>query len=83
LRVPSWNYRGAPTQERHIGPVAEDFHDAFAVGGDPRFLAPADVAGVALASVKALQVEIKQRDVRIADLESRLAKLEALLAQPR
>lgn len=83
LPVPSWNYRGSSTEERHIGPVAEDFHAAFGVGADPRFLAPADVAGVALASVKALQDQVKERDVRIGELEERLARIEALLTTQR
>ena len=83
LRVPSWSYIGAAAGERHIGPVAEEFHAAFQVGGDPRFLAPADVAGVALASVKALQSEVQARDARIAELEQRLLHLEILLEAQR
>jgi hypothetical protein len=80
MPVQRWRYRDAPEQQRHIGPVAEDFHAAFEVGADPRYLAPADVAGVALASVKALQVELGERDRRISELEARLAALEARLA---
>ena len=83
LSVPAWNYRDAQASERHIGPVAEDFHATFGVGADPRFLAPGDVAGVALASVKALQNEIKQRGAHIEALEARLQRLEALLVEPR
>jgi hypothetical protein len=83
LDVPAWNYRESTAAERHIGPVAEEFHDTFGVGADPRFLAPGDVAGVALASVKALQDEVRQRDARISELEARLQRLEALLAEPR
>lgn len=83
LPVPAWRYRDAEAGERHIGPMAEDFHATFGVGADPRFLSPGDVAGVALASVKALQDEVKQRDQRIAELEARLQRLEALLVEPR
>jgi hypothetical protein len=83
LPVTSWQYNDAPAGERHIGPVAEDFHAAYDVGGNPRYLAPADVAGVALASVKALQAQVKQRDARIEQLEARLARLESLLSDKR
>lgn len=83
LPVPAWSYRDAEAGERHIGPMAEDFHAAFGVGADPRFLSPGDVAGVALASVKALQDEVRQRDERIAELEARLQRLETLLVEPR
>ena len=79
MPVSSWNYRGAPEQERHIGPVAEDFHAAFALGASNRYIAPTDMAGVALASVKALQDEIRERDAKIESLEERLRKLEARL----
>jgi hypothetical protein len=79
LSVPSWNYLG--DAQRHIGPIAEDFHAAFAVGGDPRYLAPADVAGVALAAVKAMQDQVRERDAHIAELEARLARIEAALAR--
>jgi hypothetical protein len=79
LPVGSWNYRGAPERERHIGPVAEDFHAAFELGASNRYIAPTDMAGVALASVKALQEEIHDRDAKIEQLEDRLRKLEARL----
>jgi hypothetical protein len=79
LPVSSWNYRGAPEHERHVGPVAEDFHAAFELGASNRYIAPTDMAGVALASVKALQEEIRARDTKIEQLEDRLRKLEARL----
>lgn len=47
LPLGEWRYRD--TDERHIGPTAEDFAAAFGpVGTDPRGLAAMDVAGVAL-----------------------------------
>ena len=79
LPISSWNYRGAPAQERHLGPVAEDFHAAFGLGTNERYVSITDEAGVALASVKALQQEVKQRDERIEQLETRLHALEARL----
>jgi hypothetical protein len=82
MPIDSWNYRGAPAQERHVGPVAEDFHAAFGLGRSERYIAPTDMAGVALASVKALQHEIRQRDEHIKELERRLQALEARLDTP-
>jgi hypothetical protein len=79
LPILKWNYIGAAADDRHVGPVAEDFHAAFGLGKDERIVAPADMAGVALASVQALQQEVKQRDQRIAELETRMAELEALV----
>ena len=46
---------GAP---RHLGPTAEAFHLAFGLGADDGTIAPADMAGVALAAVKALDARV-------------------------
>ncbi|GAB4200014.1 MAG: hypothetical protein Tsb002_35950 [Wenzhouxiangellaceae bacterium] len=79
LPIWTWNYLTATTEDRHIGPVAEDFYAAFGFGQSERSLAPADVAGVALAATQALQEEVAVRDRKIEQLEERLARLEALL----
>jgi hypothetical protein len=79
LPLYTWNYLSADLADRHIGPVAEDFHAAFGLGSNERSLAPADVAGVALAATQALQAEVAARDRRIEELEARLARLEAAL----
>ena len=81
LPIWTWHYLTADDNDRHIGPVAEDFYAAFGFGRSERSLAPADVAGVALAATKALQTEVAERDRRIVELEARLARLEAALEQ--
>jgi hypothetical protein len=79
LPIFSWNYIKTSTGDRHIGPVAEDFYRTFGFGMSERSLAPADMAGVALAASQALSAEIDKRDQRIAELEARLERLEAAL----
>ena len=79
LPIFSWNYIKTSDGDRHIGPVAEDFYRTFGFGVSERSLAPADVAGVALAASQALSAEIDKRDRRIAELEARLERLEAAL----
>ena len=81
MPISIWNYRGSDASDRHLGPVAEDFHKAFGLGTSDHFVAPTDMAGVALASVKALQDEISERDQRIAQLEKRLHDLEILVSR--
>lgn len=83
LPISTWNYIGAGESDRHLGPVAEDFHAAFGLGASDHFVAPTDVAGVALASVKALQDEVRERDERIDQLEARLRELEDLVRHGR
>lgn len=77
----TWNYLSSDTQDRHIGPVAEDFYATFGFGTSAKQLAPSDVAGVALAASQALQREIAARDQTIAALEARLARLEEILME--
>jgi len=58
LTIHSWQYKEDPTQARHIGPMAEDFHKVFGLGIDDKHLSPTDTGGVALAAVKALQEQV-------------------------
>jgi hypothetical protein len=78
LPVATWTYLNDTAP--HMGPMAEDFRAAFGLGDSDRYLAPADVAGVALAAIQGLNTDIEEKDARIADLESRLENLEALIA---
>jgi hypothetical protein len=78
--VTSWNYRNS--EERHIGPVAEDFVAAFDVGctlddgsRDDKYLSTMDVAGVALVAIQALNEKTKEID----DLKTQLEELKALV----
>jgi hypothetical protein len=79
LPVEAWRYRG--TQERHIGPVSEDFVSAFDVGTvkngrrDDKYLSPGDVAGVALAGVKELVQENQELSKQNQELRDMLEKL--------
>ena len=84
MQLEAWNYKG--TDERHIGPVAEDFAAAFDVGTireddgmrENHYLAASDVAGVALIGVQELTKENAELRQRIEQLES---MVQALLAQ--
>lgn len=78
LPMLTWSYLAS--EDKHVGPVAEDFHRAFGLGASDSMIAPSDLAGVALAAVQALQQEIDARDRRIETLEQRLARIEAQLA---
>ena len=77
LPVFEWSYRDRPVQERHVGPMAEDFHAAFGLGGDPARLAPSDVAGVALVAVQELAQQVEQRKGDVAEMRARVDALEA------
>ena len=75
LPVYQWSYKA--NADRHVGPVAEDFHETFKLGGDPTRIAPGDMAGIALASIQALYQQLAEKDKTIASLIKRLDRLEA------
>ncbi len=68
-------------QTRHMGPVAEDFHAAFGLGADDRHIAPRDVAGVALAAIKAQQAMIRERDAQMSALQEEMSALKELVSR--
>jgi trimeric autotransporter adhesin len=87
LPITSWRYAAEPGDVRHLGPFAEDFHQAFGLGSDDTSIGLLDIAGVSLAGVKALEErtqEIAARRERAdalekenVDLRVRLARLES------
>ncbi|HAV63354.1 MAG TPA: hypothetical protein DCY13_13435, partial [Verrucomicrobiales bacterium] len=46
LPIHSWSYQAQPGQ-RHVGPVAQDFHSAFGLGEDDKSISTVDADGVA------------------------------------
>lgn len=83
LAIHSWRYREDPTQARHIGPMAEDFHRLFGVGADSAHLSPTDTGGVALAAVKALHEQLADLMREAAQTHRELDTLRAELAALR
>ena len=76
LPVQSWNYKAQPG-DKHIGPVAQDFHEAFGLNGkDDTHIATVDEAGVALAAIQGLNQKLEQtlqqKETEITELKRRL-----------
>ncbi len=77
IPIETWGYKAQDPSIRHIGPMAQDFYTAFAVGeGDTR-ITTIDADGVALATIQGLHQLVQQRDAQIAALERRLSALES------
>jgi hypothetical protein len=78
LPVSTWSYRVDADGVRHIGPMAQDFHAAFGLGGeDSTHIATVDADGVALAAVQALEARTRALADENAALRARLDALEA------
>ena len=70
----TWNYIYEGSKVRHIGPMAEDFYQAFGLGTGNTSIGVQDLAGVSLAAVKALEE-------RTAELQQKSAEVDALRLQ--
>lgn len=79
LPISEWEYKDTPGQ-RHVGPMAQDFRDAFGLGANDTSLATIDTSGVALASVKALHQQNLALRERNDVLEERLDGLAQQVA---
>ena len=67
LEITKWNYKG-DEDAQHIGPTAQDFKKTFGVGADDKSISTIDPSGIALAAIKELYSQLKQRDEEIAKL---------------
>jgi len=76
LEVSTWEYDSAQ-DATHMGPMAEDFHDAFGLGADRECIANVDADGVALAAIQGLSKRLEQRDERIDELSEEKEALSA------
>lgn len=74
LPINTWRYK--TDSARHIGPMAQDFAAAFGFGSDDTHVAPADVGGVALAAIKALNDVVSAKDAQLEAQRSKLDELE-------
>jgi hypothetical protein len=83
LPVSTWNYKTQPAGVRHIGPTAQDFKAAFAVGETDTGISTVDEGGVALAAIQGLnqklQEELNRQDAENAELKQRLEALEKIV----
>lgn len=63
LPVYSWNYKAEDSSVVHVGPMAEDFYDAFHLGGENgnKSISTIDPAGIALAGIKALNEKLARQ----------------------
>jgi hypothetical protein len=65
----SWNFKGADPSIRSLGPTAQDFYAAFALGRNDKSIANVNLEGVALAAAQGLNTKV---DEQTSLLQSRL-----------
>ncbi|NQT83837.1 tail fiber domain-containing protein, partial [bacterium] len=77
VSITEWNFKGY--SQRHIGPMAQDFHALFALGGSDTMIDSGDLQGVSLAAIQGLHEIVKEKDAKISSLESRIEALETFV----
>ncbi len=76
LPISTWSYIAQGEGIRHIGPMAQDFMAAFAVGETDTGITTIDADGVALAAIQGLNRKLEAEN---AELRRRLEAIEARL----
>jgi hypothetical protein len=82
IPVSTWNYKSQPAATRHIGPMAQDFAQAFGVGEDNRHITGIDADGVALAAIQGLNEKLEnallEKNAELEKLQEQAAKVDLL-----
>jgi hypothetical protein len=81
IRIQRWHYRGS--QVPHLGPTAEDFYDAFALGTGPTSISSVDADGISLVAVQALERRTTQLLEQNAALQTQLEELRRIVTENR
>ena len=84
LPISEWQYK-EHADARHIGPMAQNFREAFALGHDEKHITSVDADGVALAAIQGLNEKLdeqgRDKDARIKELEKSVGELKNLVEQ--
>jgi trimeric autotransporter adhesin len=81
IPVTTWNYISEGRQVRHMGPMAEDFYQAFGLGSNNTSIGVQDIAGVNLAAIKALEQRTAELQQKTSEVEQLRAEVNELKAQ--
>lgn len=78
LSIRKWRYKG--TSEYHIGPVAQQFYQLFALGADDKGISTVDPSGIALAAIQEQQKLLHRQSEQIAQLEIQVQELVKIVS---
>jgi hypothetical protein len=83
-----WNAKGMDPNIKHLGPTAQDFMAAFALGNSDKMIGMQDADGVALAAIQGLNQRLEEQRQsldaqrqRIVELDDSVSQLEALRSE--
>jgi len=76
IPVDTWRYKSQDPSVRHIGPVAQDFHAAFGVGEDEKYISTIDADGVSLAAIQGLYQVVREKEAEIESLKREVQAIQ-------
>ena len=77
LPISQWNYKTEDDRITHIGPTAQDFKKTFGVGENDKTISTIDPSGIALAAIKELYKQLKEKDAELKELKEELNRLKS------
>ena len=78
LSVTQWNYKGKSGD--HIGPIAQDFYQAFGLGTSDKSITTVDADGISLAAIKGLLDRIEQLESENNELKAKVSSTDEQMA---
>lgn len=86
IEVYEWSYKAQGPDVRHLGPMAQDFHEVFRIGTDSTRINSGDFAGINLLLLQELNDKVREletQDDQVEDLQKQLAELKEESAKLR
>ncbi|MCP3103793.1 tail fiber domain-containing protein [Myxococcus sp. K15C18031901] len=78
IPVETWRFKGTEGGVRHLGPVAQDFHEAFGLGSSDRSIGMLDINGVNMAAIQALELRTRELAAKTAEVDALKAEMAEL-----
>ncbi|MGA2680007.1 MAG: tail fiber domain-containing protein [Sedimentisphaerales bacterium] len=83
--VSTWNYKIEDQCNRHVGPMAQDFYEAFGLNDSDTSIATIDADGISLAAIQGLYQIVKEENAALKkeneEIKARLAAMESIVAK--
>ena len=76
-----WNAKGTDPNVKHLGPTAQDFMAAFALGNSDKTIGMQDADGIALAAILRLNQLLEQQRQSLNTQKQHIVELEASVSQ--
>lgn len=78
VSIETWEYKDSD-EGRHIGPVAEDFYEAFGLGQDDRYISTVDADGVALAAIQGLYELVQEQQNMLTGQQAEIERMRTVM----